>query len=905
MWKLHNFINTAYRDLIHNNLRGQEHVVTRRKVEKLYKDYLNTAAAFYKGYFQRLQVLHGMPQIPRINRILELESPEADSKDQSAQVRAAVQHSFYATLIHLGDINRWRYKLRPRPQGLKMAALYYELAIELDPRSGGAHHQLGVLDQDNHLQVVYRFYRSIAVEAPHPHGIVNLEAEFKRLSQDNTSVRRHGPPDPTEAFSAWFTKLHARFYKGERFPQELEEEVLHGLAKTLKLPNALPLLLKMVIINIAAYHVAKLKIEKEWSREASDSCQFILKFNIQWILVLSRTLQSELQEYIKAASPEQGINAENTDDAGRASRAQPLSIFTETVLPLVRLYVAWLVVYRTDLVQFEDHLGPHVFDMHRDLAQSLTTIAGHFNQELSASPYLLDEDAESLGLKPFDDSNLHEVCRIHHVPGKSSFKPHWEDSSCPRMTSEQQTMSRVHDFLRCGFVLALDDRYPLNLDSSGGTIKISYMEGTKVPFAAQDPRLGKTDIPLASGLANYSARSNDSHKDYTSPRASALGEGEPMTDVGTSKRASVRSPILHATLHDHNRDNKPKASEPSDSDLDVGLENRMQDMVDHLMDDDNSVDDLGQTGDGTQDFSHATPHTVSKHCPGGAVANGQGPGMLFDVTSPHNLWGSFQGLGLSVAKPSKIPDTPWRGSSSLDRPAETAHLSPLQPSVGCFTPGVRPASGSGLEGSSLLSLGNAGVYGAHIGHDGLGRPTPSPGLSGSSGRHSRQNLDGSNGSIGMSPYLSAFSGYATSDEKAKSVSPPLNLGFGPSSFSTTFTSNASGLPPVNSPFAMALPMHKDQALDYRTYSAPTSNNTQYQQYLQPGHTHMVNNGNPYDGTTAFNRGLAATRDDSGHLRNALKGATMEAAVRNADAYDTAILQSARSGPRFSRQMMEQ
>lgn len=877
LWQLHNVVNMAYRNLIYSKLRGQEHVVTRRKVEKLYKDYLTTASAFYTGYFQRLQGLHGMPQIPRINRVLQLESPKAETKEQSAQIRTAVQHSFYTTLVHLGDISRWRHKIRPRPQSLKMAALYYELAIDLNPRSGGAHHQLGVLDQDNHLHVVYRFYRSIAVEKPHPHAKVNLEAEFKKLSQgNNTPVKRHNPPDPTEAFSGWFAKLHARLYKGERFSQELEEEVLHGLVKTLKKPDALPLLLKMVITNIAAYYVAKQKVDMEWSREASDSCQFILGLNIKWILVLSRTLQSELHEYNKAAPPDESDSV--TDDKCRGSGSEPFSIFAENVLPLARVYLAWLVVYRTDIVQFQDHLVPHVFDMHRDLARSLTAIARRFNQQLVASPCLLAEDVESVGLKPFDDSSLHEVCRIHHEPGKATFKPHWEDSTCPKMTLEEQTMSRIHDLLRCGFVLALDETYPLTLDSSGDSIQILYVEGTKIPFPAQNPHLGNVDIPVTSACAVDSVGKADAHEGHTLPRVSALGNGESAAVVGSGQQASARSPAALAALHNQNSEDTPKAGGLSDDEVDVTFESRMHDMVDHLMDDDSSIGDLGQAADGTQNFLREMPRTDGSRHFDGAGTKDQGSGMLFDVTSPHNLWGSFQGLGLSAGKTSNVPLTSWKPTSGGNPSVDATHLSACQQPVAPFiTSAVRPASGSGSEGPSPFSPGNTGAFGAYIGHDVFGRPTPSPGIPGVSGEHHRQNVGVPNGSVGLSPYLSAASGYAISEEKAKSVSPPLNIGYGRTSFSTGLPLTAS----VNGAFfGGGPPVQRDLTPNYQTYSG--SNSTTAHQYLQPGHMNMLNSG--------------SLNND----RNAIKGTSVEAAVSGAEGYGSVIFQGTPSGTRLSR-----
>lgn len=123
MWKLHIWVNMAYRTLLNDSLKGQQHVVTRRKVEKLYINYLNTAHAFYKSYFQRLQSLYGMPQIPRINSLLQLEAVKVDEAQSAMVPVGAVQKSFYATLLHLGDLARWRHKARPKPDGLTVALM--------------------------------------------------------------------------------------------------------------------------------------------------------------------------------------------------------------------------------------------------------------------------------------------------------------------------------------------------------------------------------------------------------------------------------------------------------------------------------------------------------------------------------------------------------------------------------------------------------------------------------------------------------------------------------------------------------------------------------------------------------------------------------------------------------------
>lgn len=267
MWQLHIYINNAYRHLFNERLRGQPHVVTKRKVEKLYINYLKTAHDFYKIYFQRLQALHGMPQIPRINSVLKLQAPDVDEREGKIVTAEAVQKSFHSTLLHLGDLSRWRHKARPKPDGSKMALLYYALAHDLKPNSGDAHHQMGMIytEEHNHLLVVYHLYRSLAIELPHGNSTRNLEIEFKQILQSSTPTRRTGTPDPNEAFSNWFVRLHAHFYKGEPFSQqsELEETVLHRLDTMLKKPDTLPVVLKMVLINIAAYCVAQSRVESK------------------------------------------------------------------------------------------------------------------------------------------------------------------------------------------------------------------------------------------------------------------------------------------------------------------------------------------------------------------------------------------------------------------------------------------------------------------------------------------------------------------------------------------------------------------------------------------------------------------------------------------------------------------
>ena len=51
LWQLHSFVNNEYRSLL-GDLKVPQQIVTKRKVEKLYTNYLRTSQYFYRGYIQ-------------------------------------------------------------------------------------------------------------------------------------------------------------------------------------------------------------------------------------------------------------------------------------------------------------------------------------------------------------------------------------------------------------------------------------------------------------------------------------------------------------------------------------------------------------------------------------------------------------------------------------------------------------------------------------------------------------------------------------------------------------------------------------------------------------------------------------------------------------------------------------
>lgn len=186
------------------------------------------------------------------------------------EIRQKVLFSCYHTLVHLGDLSRYRETTAAEKEyNWGPAVGYYSLAMEIYPDSGMAHNQLAViaLTDGNHFRATYHLYRSLSVKEPYPLAKDNLEREFKKIliaseKGELISKTRLGTPiGPT--LVAHFVRLHSKCYKGEDFPEhdELENEVLSQLAVELKERSLEGLLQKITLVNIAAEHHAVTQLQ--------------------------------------------------------------------------------------------------------------------------------------------------------------------------------------------------------------------------------------------------------------------------------------------------------------------------------------------------------------------------------------------------------------------------------------------------------------------------------------------------------------------------------------------------------------------------------------------------------------------------------------------------------------------
>ncbi|KAI2642694.1 hypothetical protein GGS21DRAFT_537125 [Xylaria nigripes] len=470
LWQCHTFIHSEYRKVL-GRLTTSSQVVQRRKLDKLYRAFLKTSEQFYFVYIQQLSNRFTIPELqqiahkgqPRpIKTTTEVDSPPAP-------LRTMVLKSCRMTLIRMGDLARYRCQASANfSETIFNTALdYYGLANSLDPDDGSAHHQLAVLHQlpGQHFNIVYHFHRAIAISKPHELALRNLEQEFK--SPESSSQPRKGPAkDQSQAMVTWFVRLHAFFFHGKHFSQqtELETEILHRIELALKKEGSdNSLLLKMILVNIAAYDISTEKVKSSWTMEGSQSCQFLLRFNLRTMLTVLRTLHQTLRDESVATTQSDGGS---NDGESCVTFAPSLT----KLLPLLRLYLAWTYVTRADLVQYQEYLEPYIKDLYGLLADVLTSLNFCINPATNtvSSMYLLPEDNEAQGLRPLSDRRLPLFLRIEEQwnsasPKRVKARKPQQNVFGRRFKEDTEAVWRIRDIICCGAFLAGSAKFPLIL----------------------------------------------------------------------------------------------------------------------------------------------------------------------------------------------------------------------------------------------------------------------------------------------------------------------------------------------------------------------------------------------------------------------------------------------------------
>ncbi|KAK0673886.1 hypothetical protein QBC41DRAFT_103979 [Cercophora samala] len=488
LWQVHTLITKAYRKVL-GRLNGNDNAVLRRRVERLYAAYLKTAQSFYKGWLQRVCARYSIKDLQRIARVIgiEMSVPEAHKVDAAAQkLDEIVRDSCHKTLIYLGDLARYRTLLRNKDRNWDNALSYYFLANDLAPESGYGHHQCGVIyaETDDHLHIVYHMYRAMVCDKPHPNAAPNLEREFRDIQK-----KRGG--DARQVFITWFLKLQAFYYQGKEFSErkELENEVDHRLAVAMKSGTLFKSdqdLLKIILINITSYAACAQKVQDKWTEERSRSCQYLLLLNIRTIHTISKLLRDELNELVKRQPVE--------TTPAQESKFTP--VFTR-VLPFLRVYMAWLCFYSTELKQYQEHLEPQFGDMCKMLSMALGLLLEYVattQEPGKIVQWRFPEDELTLGVNCLNGPEL-KGCQLYCDPFTKQPKPRRDESPEGDFSNDDITWTRMLHIALCAFELATSGSpFPLvtataSSKDSDGYATVVYHEGAKhLPQSVQSPQ---------------------------------------------------------------------------------------------------------------------------------------------------------------------------------------------------------------------------------------------------------------------------------------------------------------------------------------------------------------------------------------------------------------------------------
>ncbi|MCJ1371632.1 hypothetical protein MMC20_002851 [Loxospora ochrophaea] len=483
LWKFHLQVNSSFRSALSSFRNGpdQKKVVEQRKMGKRYLDFIKSSQRFYRNYVQKLATrFGGIPELEAVAFKFNVVSVDTQNEaKQQPSLRQAVLVSCHESLIRLGDLSRYReIEMVAKERNWGPAIGYYDLARTIRPESGVSHNQLAVIEitEGNHLRATYYLYRALVVEEPHANAATNLELKFKKiinawdkgeLSFDASQPDAQGPG---KALVSWFLRLHARCIKGVDFDSydELENEVLSQLVIGLKERPMEATVQKFVLINIAAEFQARKNLTSAPNVDTNKQAFFFFqRINVRTFSTLLQILQPELER------SGGGLEREN-HKVGPTKEIEKITVVARRVLPSLRHYSSWLlsnaVVLSTGIS--DALLDVQIKELWKIYASTLTLIAATFRvPHLPPIDYLLEEDEDTIGFKPFMS---HRQDMRYRPDDSESLKPKWHNKGVERHHPNIEMLGRVRDFLVDGIGLVVDHSIPL--DVVPGTTTFAYRE---------------------------------------------------------------------------------------------------------------------------------------------------------------------------------------------------------------------------------------------------------------------------------------------------------------------------------------------------------------------------------------------------------------------------------------------
>lgn len=175
---------------------------------------------------------------------------------------------------------------------------------------------------------------------------------------------------------------------------------------------------------------------------------FLQRLNVKTMFTLLQILQPEL-ESSAPSDPNQGeCDAWSSDY---------ISAVTRRILPGLRHCSAWLMSNTPLLVAHvgDTPLNVQVKELWKTYANTLTLVAATFSvSDLPVIEYLLEEDEDTIGFKPFQNDRTR---RIYYDSMSGNRKATFHDKGIERHHPNLEMLGRLRDLLVDGMELALDD----------------------------------------------------------------------------------------------------------------------------------------------------------------------------------------------------------------------------------------------------------------------------------------------------------------------------------------------------------------------------------------------------------------------------------------------------------------
>ncbi|KAJ4755050.1 Telomerase activating protein Est1 [Rhynchospora pubera] len=157
-----------------------------KRIRGSFKVFLSEATGFYHELMLKIRSKYGLP-LNGDNLVVNVKD-----ENKAAEMKKGLM-SCHRCLIYLGDLARYKGlygegEVVSREFGA--ASSYYTQALNMCPTSGNPHHQLGILAtySRDELLVVYRYFRSLAVDSPFTMARENLVIAFDKNRQHYSSL---------------------------------------------------------------------------------------------------------------------------------------------------------------------------------------------------------------------------------------------------------------------------------------------------------------------------------------------------------------------------------------------------------------------------------------------------------------------------------------------------------------------------------------------------------------------------------------------------------------------------------------------------------------------------------------------------------------------------------------------